>query len=230
MVTDYYGELGVAPDASAAELRQAYRAQARRLHPDLHPDREAETRPDGASGEPDSDAMRRLNEAWRVLGDPQSRRRYDQSLAGDVPGWVGADPSLAGDGVVPDLAMPGHRLLRSWWLVAVAILAAIFVITAYAARPSPVNQSPGSGRPPADQCLARYPGYEAFVSCTQPNIGRVVADYPESGSGASNAPCPVGTFAHAVLGRAEMACLADTTGGTTGTSGTAGTSGSSASG
>lgn len=204
-MTDYYGELGVSQDASAAELRRAYREHARRLHPDLHPDRHPE--PD-----PGSDAMRRLNEAWRVLGDPQSRRRYDQSLAaGDVPPWAEDVPPWDGDDLtaVPDLPVPGHRVLRSWWLVAIAILAAIFVITAYAAGPAPVNPSPTTGRPPAEQCLARFPGYEAFVSCTQPNIGRVVAEYPETVSGAPSASCPAGTTTHPVLGRADVACLAD---------------------
>ena len=222
MVADYYGELGVSRNASAAELRRAYREQARRLHPDLHLESDREREGDG-------DAMRRLNEAWQVLGDPQSRRRYDRLLAGDHPSGAGDglasadddlasagdDPAWTGDGLAPgpDPALAGHRLAHSWWLVAVAILAAIFVITAYAARPAPVSPSPGTSRPPSDQCLARYPGYEAFVSCTQPNIGRVVAAYPETASGGSSGTCPAGTVSHPVLGRAEVACLAGGSGG-----------------
>jgi hypothetical protein len=191
-VTDYYGELGVSPDASAAELRRAFRARARQLHPDLQGD---DDRVPGADGE----AMGRLNEAWRVLGDPRSRQRYDASLAARDPRSVdGSDVELS------DAPVTGHRLRPSWWLVAVAILAAIFVITAYAAGPARVNQTPGTGRPPADQCLARFPGYEAFVSCAQPNLGRVVAEFPAG----TSPSCPIGSIAHPVLGRAEVACLA----------------------
>jgi hypothetical protein len=204
-VPDYYGELGVSPDATATELRRAYRERARQLHPDVNPPGPD----DGASGDRRTganDAMRRLNEAWRVLGDPQLRRRYDAGLAlggfEDEPD-DGLDDEAASwpvDGVAVH-----HRLRPSWWVVAVAVLAAIFVITAYAAGPVPVNHSPGSGRPPADQCLAQFPGYEAFVSCSQPNLGRVVSEYPDTGN---RPPCPPGSFVHPVLGRADVVCLA----------------------
>ena len=61
----HYDTLGVPPDAAAAEVRRAYVALARRHHPD-------------AGGDPDS--MRRVNDAWRVLGDPTRRAAYDRSL------------------------------------------------------------------------------------------------------------------------------------------------------
>jgi hypothetical protein len=225
MVPDYYRELGASPDASAAELRRAYRERARRLHPDLNP---------AGTG---ADAMRRLNEAWKVLGDPESRRRYDRGLpagngrgAGAGPdgetaradwawshGWADSADSADAAGSadeLPDQAdwaggiggrAANHRLRPSWWLVAVAVLLVIFVITAYAAGPAPVNRTPGSGRPPENQCLARFPGYEGFVPCSEPNLGRVVTEYPVSQASPS---CPAGTVAHQVLGRAEVVCLA----------------------
>jgi hypothetical protein len=62
----HYDVLGVRPDASAAELRQAYLAMARRHHPDRV----------GGSAE----QMRALNLAWETLGDPERRRRYDRTL------------------------------------------------------------------------------------------------------------------------------------------------------
>jgi hypothetical protein len=100
---------------------------------------------------------------------------------------------------------PAHRfrpsVRPSLWLVVLGILAAIFVITAYAAGPAPVTPvSP----PQSDRCLARLPGYDAFVSCSQPNIGRVVAELP--GSPAS-ATCPAGSTPQPFLGRAETVCL-----------------------
>jgi curved DNA-binding protein CbpA len=65
---NYYEQLGVAPTASAADIRAAYRALARTLHPD---------RARGVA----SPRMATINEAWRVLGDPTRRAAYDEELA-----------------------------------------------------------------------------------------------------------------------------------------------------
>jgi hypothetical protein len=62
---DPYEVLGVRRTASATEIRAAYRAAARRLHPDT-----------GGS----ADAMQRLNVAWQVLRDPGRRAEYDRSV------------------------------------------------------------------------------------------------------------------------------------------------------
>ena len=62
---DYYADLRIAPDASQDEVRSAWRQAAKRWHPDTN-------------GSADAPAMmRRLNEAWDVLGDPNNRREYD---------------------------------------------------------------------------------------------------------------------------------------------------------
>lgn len=69
-----YQHLGVTPDASPQEIRQAYLRMARRHHPDVH---------GGADQAVLDEARRRmvlLNEAWAVLGDPDRRRDYDTSL------------------------------------------------------------------------------------------------------------------------------------------------------
>ena len=66
MARNHYEVLGVAPDASAAEVRAAYRAKARDHHPD-------------AGG--DAARMRQLNAAWRVLRRPTRRAAYDRVLA-----------------------------------------------------------------------------------------------------------------------------------------------------
>lgn len=76
----YYEVLGVPSRASAAEIRAAYRAAARRRHPD-------------AGGT--ADAMQALNQAWHVLGDPGRRAAYDRSLAAGG-GASGAAPWTAG--------------------------------------------------------------------------------------------------------------------------------------
>ena len=59
---DYYSVIGVSANADEDEMRAAYRAQARRLHPDL-----------GGSAE----AMKILNNAYETLSDPRTRRAYD---------------------------------------------------------------------------------------------------------------------------------------------------------
>jgi molecular chaperone DnaJ len=64
--------LGVDADASPAEIRAAYRALARRLHPDRAVDASAESMGAGS--------MSAVNEAYRVLSDPGRRLDYDRSL------------------------------------------------------------------------------------------------------------------------------------------------------
>lgn len=62
---DYYAVLDVPHDASADDIRKAYRKMVRKYHPDV-------------SKEPDAEArMREVNEANDVLGDPEKRAAYD---------------------------------------------------------------------------------------------------------------------------------------------------------
>jgi curved DNA-binding protein CbpA len=73
-MSDHYNLLGVPPQASAAELRKAFRREAKRCHPDA------------LAGRPEAEreAARlrfiRLAQAYQVLSDPQRRRAYDRSL------------------------------------------------------------------------------------------------------------------------------------------------------
>lgn len=74
---NFYEELGLSRSASLAEIRQAYRGLARLLHPDQCQDLQlrglAEIQ------------MKRLNQLFAVLSDPEARRRYDASLGGGAP-------------------------------------------------------------------------------------------------------------------------------------------------
>ncbi|MGA1979071.1 MAG: molecular chaperone DnaJ [Sedimentisphaerales bacterium] len=65
---DYYEVLGVGKNASADEIKRAYRRMAMKYHPDKNPDNkeEAETK------------FKECAEAYEVLNDPDKRQRYDQ--------------------------------------------------------------------------------------------------------------------------------------------------------
>ena len=85
---DYYGTLAVARDASATEIQKAYRKLARKYHPDVNKEPEAETK------------FKEIGEAYDVLSDDDKRARYDQYGAAwkskntngaPPPGWEGVD-------------------------------------------------------------------------------------------------------------------------------------------
>ncbi|MEI6630952.1 MAG: J domain-containing protein [Actinomycetota bacterium] len=66
-----YTLLGVKSDASTRQIRDAYRALARTLHPDTRSE---------STGHDDLNKMARVNDAWHVLSDSRRRKEYDQSL------------------------------------------------------------------------------------------------------------------------------------------------------
>src|SRR5258708_16631506 len=62
-----YEVLGVKPDATAEEIRKAYRKLAKELHPDLNP------------GKPAAEArFKAVTAANDILSDPEKRARYDR--------------------------------------------------------------------------------------------------------------------------------------------------------
>jgi molecular chaperone DnaJ len=81
---DYYGILGVHRNASAEEIKRAYRRLAREYHPDINPDPAAQER------------FKEINAAYEVLSDPQKREIVD----------LGGDPLAPASGGMPGAGSP----------------------------------------------------------------------------------------------------------------------------
>lgn len=75
-MSDHYATLGIERDASADEIKKAYRRLARELHPDVNPDPETQER------------FKEVTAAYEVLSDPEKRQMYD----------LGHDPYSTGGG------------------------------------------------------------------------------------------------------------------------------------
>jgi molecular chaperone DnaJ len=76
VANDYYAVLGIRRDASAEEIKKAYRRLARELHPDVNPDPQTQER------------FKEITQAYEVLSDTEKRQMYD--LGGDPFARAGA--------------------------------------------------------------------------------------------------------------------------------------------
>lgn len=74
---NYYEVLGIHPEASARDVKSAFRRQAKKHHPDLQSGQGSKASSLSRAAE---SAMRLLLEAYGVLSDPEKRRAYDRSL------------------------------------------------------------------------------------------------------------------------------------------------------
>ena len=110
---DYYEVLGVGKDASADDIKKAYRRMAMKYHPDRNPgDKVAEEK------------FKEIGEAYAVLSDDQKRAAYDRY------GKAGVDPSAAGgpggfgnmNGA--DFHILLSRRMSQWWMsISIRIMA-----------------------------------------------------------------------------------------------------------
>ena len=82
---DYYEVLGVSRDADEATIKKAYRALAKKYHPDMNPgDKEAEKK------------FKEASEAYAVLSDAEKRRQYDQFGHAAFEGGAGGAGGFGG--------------------------------------------------------------------------------------------------------------------------------------
>jgi hypothetical protein len=182
-----YELLGVEADASVDEIRRAYRAKARELHPDR-------------AGPERAEQMAALNDAFRVLRDPAARLRYDGTLRGDapLPTWVVPDEEPLAYGSV---AAP--RVMRGipWLLIA---LVALGVFVAFAA----LGRGDGPGDPVdgvimVGSCVAvPAGGLVVEADCDGPNDGTVAALV------APDQTCPSDTLVFRATGVTTRVCVA----------------------
>ena len=174
----HYELLGVAPHASAQEVRDAYRRAARQHHPD-------------AVGERSAAAMADINRAWWVLRDPQRRRDYDLTLAG--PSAVGPStrprPSVDDDDLDDDddlTAVPRRPSFNPlaryqdpprfpWRFMAVLAVLGIAVVLLGVVLSSPSKPLPPDNVLTTGSCVRLLPnGDAAEIDCAEANDGVVV--------------------------------------------------------
>jgi molecular chaperone DnaJ len=185
---NHYDTLRVTSGASDAELHEAYRSLARRLHPDA---------PGG-----NEQKMAQLNEAWRVLGDPGRRAMYDaerRGTVGSVRGQPASPRASRFDAASTESARPyageigrGPRRWPAISLMLVATMAAIFVFTAYATNVHSGDVPPFSSPRvlDADMCVNVQGGSIVETPCNRPHYGVVKSVI------ARDARCPAGTEGH----------------------------------
>jgi hypothetical protein len=190
----HYETLGVDAGASTTEIRHAYLALARRLHPDRWIDASTAERADAER------RMQAVNEAWRVLGNPGRRVAYEaerrrvsepatQSTASSE-GFSTGTLFDADDAGPPDVAA---RIVRGLpWVLLALVLGVIFVFTAYATSDGPSA---------AEVCIVRSGGTAEPAPCDAEGARTVVTEVIEVGM------CPQGTEPYQPADRNVALCL-----------------------
>ncbi len=170
---DYYKVMGVARDATEAQIKQAYRKLARKYHPDVSKEKDAEAR------------FKEVGEAYEVLKSPEKRAAYDQLGQGRSAGEDFRPPPDWGAGF--EFSGAGGRdsdysdFFES-------------LFGARATRRRPARRLPsGSGRRPSCESAARS-GCHAAAAAPGRSVCAYLKSMPTDGwrrrSGCSMSKCP----------------------------------------
>ena len=153
---DHYSVLGVAPSADQAEIRAAYRALMRKFHPDADPGSEAAER------------AREINAAYNVLGSPEKRAAYDETLSESRT--IRFDPVA-----VPAVPAPVRTRVAAGGAMLIAMLAAAMI--GYAIHPSwfsPLATEKEWAIEPSPDLTAMEPALSPGQSCAGPRVNDLV--------------------------------------------------------
>ena len=95
---DYYGILGVPKNASAPDIKKAYRKLAQQFHPDANAgDKKAEER------------FKEISSAYDVVGDKDKRTQYDRAREMGAAGFGAGQPGRGGAGGYPGAGAGGYQ-------------------------------------------------------------------------------------------------------------------------
>lgn len=191
---NHYQVLGVHRGAPVAEIRRAYRALARRHHPDV-----------SGQGSSVDETMSRINDAWSVLSDRQRRARYDAMLDGGSSATAREQSGNAApdfEGRRAPLAVPARFPWRS--MVVMGVIGSVIVLIGHAVtKPAPPGTpdqliTAGSCVDIDDQQMA------VEVSCGGPHqavVSQLIA---------TDRICPTGTEPHRDRQGMGIACVIPT--------------------
>lgn len=195
---NHYERLGVAPDADARTIREAYRRRAREHHPDAR------------AG--DAASMSAINEAYRVLADPARRAVYDASLRGGrAPGAsTGSATTASSTPTDPaDVPQPMPRAFEGvripWKLVGAVVAVGVAGVVVLSQFAEPPAQPRPDGVVTEGGCVTLDGGgFARDAVCTgDPAIDVVVEKLvPLDGD------CPLGTDAHQDRQGLGIVCVA----------------------
>jgi hypothetical protein len=200
----HYQVLGVSPLATDSEIKAAFRARARALHPDQNTTKSA------ADQQSSAGELMAVTEAWRVLHDPQRRFDYDMAQLASVtspPRPVSASrPAPARASATRQAPEPAVRASTDEhagrgipWIGVIVVLAIIFVITAFAAAHKSSDPSSPLVGLQTGACVQLGEGHAIrAVSCSSPHDGAITSQV------AYDTVCPQGSesyVASGVLGR-----------------------------
>ncbi|HUW03016.1 MAG TPA: J domain-containing protein [Acidimicrobiales bacterium] len=120
-VDDPYGILGVDPTCTTEQVRAAYRAAVRSLHPDHR-----------NGTEPDHVHFTALVDAWRVLGDANARAEFDAARVAQPRPAVSVaaedEPVKAWEPPVELLDNRASRWIRCMFFISIMIVAASMAV------------------------------------------------------------------------------------------------------